>query len=105
MHNKSWPIWRPERLRLRPWQSSPNQAEVDSPQGLDRMFLAFVEQLVPSHVIEGFARRIGTELEQVGADAVARLADAADYTHVRWVLDAPLDVGATGIARFRAVPR
>lgn len=35
----------------------------------------------------------------------ARLADAADYTHVRWVLNAPLDAGATGVARFRAVPR
>lgn len=35
----------------------------------------------------------------------ARAADAADYTHVRWVLGAPLDAGATGIARFRAVPR
>ena len=45
------------------------------------------------------------ELQLVGADNVARVADAADYTHVRWVLDAPLDAGATGIARFRAVPR
>lgn len=34
-----------------------------------------------------------------------RSADAADYTHVRWVLRAPLAAGATGIARFRAVPR
>jgi hypothetical protein len=34
-----------------------------------------------------------------------RSADPADYTHVRWVLRAPLDAGATGIARFRAVPR
>jgi uncharacterized repeat protein (TIGR01451 family) len=34
-----------------------------------------------------------------------RAADAADYTHVRWVLSAPLAGGATGIARFRAVPR
>jgi hypothetical protein len=33
------------------------------------------------------------------------VADAADYTHVRWVLDAPLDAGATGIGRFLAVPR
>jgi hypothetical protein len=34
-----------------------------------------------------------------------RPADGADYTHVRWVLAAPLDAGATGVARFRAVPR
>jgi uncharacterized repeat protein (TIGR01451 family) len=45
------------------------------------------------------------ELVVVQADGVRRVADAADYTHVRWVLDAPLDAGATGIARFRAVPR
>lgn len=45
------------------------------------------------------------ELKIVGADGVARAADAASYTHVRFVLDAPLDAGATGIARFRAVPR
>ena len=45
------------------------------------------------------------ELTIVGADGVSRAADAALYTHVRFVLDAPLDAGATGIARFRAVPR
>ncbi|HJR71181.1 MAG TPA: hypothetical protein VKA43_14155 [Gammaproteobacteria bacterium] len=45
------------------------------------------------------------ELTIVGADGVARAADAAEYTHVRFVLDAPLDAGALGIARFRAVPR
>ena len=45
------------------------------------------------------------ELTVVGADGAARAADAADYTHVRWVLDGPLDAGATGVARFRAVPR
>ena len=45
------------------------------------------------------------ELTIVGADGVPRAADAAQYTHVRFVLDAPLDAGATGIARFRAVPR
>ena len=38
-------------------------------------------------------------------DGGVRDADAADYTHVRWILRAPLDAGATGIARFRAVPR
>jgi hypothetical protein len=34
-----------------------------------------------------------------------RSAEAADYTHVRWILRAPLDAGAVGVARFRAVPR
>ena len=45
------------------------------------------------------------ELAVPAADGGLRSADAADYTHVRWVLRAPLDAGATGIARFRAVPR
>lgn len=45
------------------------------------------------------------ELTLPAADGTRHRADAADYTHVRWVLNAPLDVGATGIARFRAVPR
>jgi uncharacterized repeat protein (TIGR01451 family) len=45
------------------------------------------------------------ELTLAAADGGARGADASDYTHVRWVLHAPLDAGATGIARFRAVPR
>lgn len=45
------------------------------------------------------------ELTLAAADGNVRAADAADYTHVRWVLRAPLDAGATGIARFRAVPR
>ena len=44
------------------------------------------------------------ELTVVGAEGVER-ADAADYTHVRWVLDGSLDAGATGVVRFRAVPR
>lgn len=45
------------------------------------------------------------ELMIESADGVARAADAAEYTHVRFVLDAPLDAGAAGFARFRAVPR
>jgi hypothetical protein len=45
------------------------------------------------------------ELKVAGADGALRAAIAADYTHVRWILDAPLDVGAAGIVRFRAVPR
>jgi hypothetical protein len=45
------------------------------------------------------------ELTLPAPDGGARLADAADYTHVRWILNAALDAGATGVARFRAVPR
>jgi uncharacterized repeat protein (TIGR01451 family) len=50
-----------------------------------------------------FARPV--ELKLPAGDGGTRAADAADYTHVRWVLLAPLDAGATGVARFRAVPR
>jgi uncharacterized repeat protein (TIGR01451 family) len=46
-----------------------------------------------------------SELTVAGADGSVRAATAADYTHVRWILDAPLDVGASGTVRFRAVPR
>ncbi len=45
------------------------------------------------------------ELMVAAATGGMRAATPADYTHVRWVLRAPLDPGATGIARFRAVPR
>jgi hypothetical protein len=45
------------------------------------------------------------ELTLAAPDGAVRGADPADYTHVRWVLRAPLDAGATGMARFRAVPR
>ncbi len=45
------------------------------------------------------------ELTLPAPNGGTRVADAADYTHVRWVLSAPLDPGATGVARFRAVPR
>jgi hypothetical protein len=45
------------------------------------------------------------ELTLSTTDGGVRDADASDYTHVRWVLRAPLDAGATGVARFRAVPR
>jgi uncharacterized repeat protein (TIGR01451 family) len=53
------------------------------------------------------ARTFGrpVELRLAAPDGSKGLADAADYTHVRWVLDAPLDAGAAGSARFRAVPR
>lgn len=45
------------------------------------------------------------ELTVLAPDGGVRGADSSDYTHVRWVLRAPLDAGALGIARFRAVPR
>jgi len=45
------------------------------------------------------------ELTLPAPNGGTRAADAADYTHVRWILQAPLDAGAAGVARFRAVPR
>jgi uncharacterized repeat protein (TIGR01451 family) len=53
------------------------------------------------------ARTFGppAELTVVQPDGSRRVADPADYTHVRWVLEGPLDPGATGVVRFGAVPR
>ena len=45
------------------------------------------------------------ELTLAVPDGGARPAHAADYTHVRWIFHAPLAAGATGVARYRAVPR
>jgi hypothetical protein len=45
------------------------------------------------------------ELVIAGADGNALRVEAAEYTHVRFVLRAPLDTGASGVARFRAVQR
>ena len=45
------------------------------------------------------------ELMLEASEGRVRAAGASDYTHVRWVLRSPLDAGATGIVRFRAVPR
>ena len=45
------------------------------------------------------------ELVLPGADGGTRAAEPGEYTHVRWVMRAPLDAGASGLARFRAVPR
>ena len=45
------------------------------------------------------------ELTVQAPDGSVRGAVPADYTHVRWVLRASLDAGASGVARFRAVPR
>ena len=38
----------------------------------------------------------------VGTDGVGRTAQVEDFTHVRWVLQDGLEVGAKGMARFRA---
>lgn len=43
------------------------------------------------------------ELVATAADGAAHAAEAAAYTHVRWVLRAPLDAGASGVARFRVL--
>lgn len=53
------------------------------------------------------ARTFGSpaELVVVQPDGVRRVADPADYTHVRWILEGALDPGATGVVRFGAVPR
>ena len=45
------------------------------------------------------------ELFVAAEDGSQRPAEAGDYTHIRWVLKAPLDAGAKGFARFRAVVR
>jgi hypothetical protein len=45
------------------------------------------------------------ELAMQAPDGSVRGAEPADYTHVRWVLRTSLDAGASGVARFRAVPR
>jgi uncharacterized repeat protein (TIGR01451 family) len=45
------------------------------------------------------------ELLVASADGSQRQATPADYTHIRWVLNVPLDAGARGFARFRAVLR
>lgn len=45
------------------------------------------------------------ELKVVAPDGMRRAATADDYTHVRWVLKAPLEAGARGFARFRAIVR
>jgi uncharacterized repeat protein (TIGR01451 family) len=38
----------------------------------------------------------------VGTDGEERIAQVEDFTHVRWVLQDGLEVGAKGMARFRA---
>jgi len=45
------------------------------------------------------------ELTVVAADGVHHAATADEYTHVRWLLKGPLEAGARGFARFRAIVR
>jgi uncharacterized repeat protein (TIGR01451 family) len=45
------------------------------------------------------------ELGVVGPDGVRRVANAGDYTHVRWLIKAPLAAGARAFVRFRATVR
>jgi len=45
------------------------------------------------------------ELALVPADGARRAATAADYTHVRWLIKAPLAPGARAFVRFRATVR
>ena len=46
-----------------------------------------------------------SELGIVTAEGVRRAATAADYTHVRWLIKAPLAAGARAFVRFRATVR
>jgi uncharacterized repeat protein (TIGR01451 family) len=45
------------------------------------------------------------KLEVSDENGRTRTASADDYTHIRWQLERPLDPGAEGFARFRAVVR
>lgn len=82
---------------------------VTSPVPPDVVYVAGSATGPGSHVLYSVdqGRTFGqpSELKVVGADGALRAATAADYTHVRFVLDAALDIGASGIVRFRAVPR
>jgi uncharacterized repeat protein (TIGR01451 family) len=46
-----------------------------------------------------------SELVVATEDGISHVASASDYTHIRWLLKAPLEAGAKGFARFRAVLR
>jgi len=53
----------------------------------------------------GLSYASAAELHVVGSDGRERLASADDYTHIRWLLTTPVDPGAQGFARFRAIVR
>ena len=46
-----------------------------------------------------------SELGVVTPEGVRRVATPSDYTHVRWLIKAPLAAGARGFVRFRATVR
>jgi uncharacterized repeat protein (TIGR01451 family) len=51
-------------------------------------------------------RTFGAERELArGVNSESGGAEQSAYTHVRWVLEAPLEVGATGFVRLRALAR
>jgi uncharacterized repeat protein (TIGR01451 family) len=53
----------------------------------------------------GLTYGVPKELTVKADNGTRRTADASDYTHIRWLMKAPLDAGAKGFARFRAVVR
>lgn len=67
---------------------------------------AFAPGLDVTYSVDGGAS-YAREEELVVADEYGgnRLAFASEYTHIRWRLTSPLDAGAQGFARFRAVVR
>lgn len=58
--------------------------------------------LVLFSVDGGVTFGLPAELAVTDEGGARRAATAADYTHVRWLLTAPLEARATGYARFRA---
>jgi len=53
----------------------------------------------------GLSYASASELHVIGSDGRDRPASADDYTHIRWLLNTPIDPGAQGFARFRAIVR
>jgi uncharacterized repeat protein (TIGR01451 family) len=46
-----------------------------------------------------------SELLVATEEGIVHTASATEYTHLRWILKAPLEAGAKGFVRFRAVVR
>jgi uncharacterized repeat protein (TIGR01451 family) len=46
-----------------------------------------------------------SELAVATEEGISHAASATEYTHIRWILKGPLEAGARGFARFRAVVR
>jgi uncharacterized repeat protein (TIGR01451 family) len=53
----------------------------------------------------GASYAAANQLRITQADGEERPAEPADYTHIRWALNAPLEAGEHSFARFRAVVR